>query len=167
MKKHLWKFLVVLLAIIQVLPAQADDDKIQLRLRLQEGQLYNARFTAEQKISQTIQGKKVDVHQVMEFGYTNQVLKVEEDGTATVKTTFKSISLQVQLPEGKIEYDSARNSNAANPIATVFSAMVGQSLTVKMAPNGKTLKTEGLDALWTRIVQKLDLPQGPQRAALE
>jgi hypothetical protein len=81
---------------------------------------------------------------------------VAADGTATLEAKFESVKMEMATPMGTFAYDSANPSqNSSDPtigqIGAVMGALVGESITIVMSPNGAIQKMEGM----TRILQKV------------
>lgn len=166
MKKALFAVLAILLVVSLVAACGPDTGKADLRLRLKKGETYNLRMTADQKISQTIQGQKQDIAQTIGMGYTFSVVDVEADGTASVKVTYQSVVYKQDSPLGKFEYDSTKPGTTVPDAAKGFSALVGQGFSMKISPTGTVKDVQGVDAMLTQMIAKLDLPAGPTKDAL-
>jgi hypothetical protein len=82
---------------------------------------------------------------------------VAADGSATLRNTYESIKMTMQIPMmGEVTYDSAApppaGSNAmADMIGKSVGAMVGEAITMVVAPNGKVGKIDGL----SRVAEKV------------
>ncbi len=143
------------------------EDKVSLRLNLAEGKTYNLKMTAQQKISQTIQGRKVDMDQTLGMGYSFAVTDVDANGAISAKVTYDSVLFRQKGPTGTVEYDSAHPTATVNPMAKAFAAQLGQSFSLTLTPEGRITKVEGVDKLFDHVLQSMDIPAGPQRDALE
>jgi len=142
-------------------------EKVSLRLKLAEGKTYNLKMTAQQKISQTIGGRKVDMDQTLGMGYSFAVTDVDAEGTISAKVTYDSVLFRQKGPTGTVEYDSAHPTETVNPMAKAFAAQLGQSFTLALTPEGRITKVEGVDKLFAHVLRSMDIPAGPQRDALE
>ncbi|MHC4404828.1 MAG: DUF6263 family protein [Planctomycetota bacterium] len=132
-------------------------EKIELRLRFKEGDSIKQKMITDQQIVQTIQGQKQDMQQAMEMGMTQDVEKVNPDGSARIKVTYHSVKMVQQAPPpvGKIEYDSANPPANVHPMAAGMAALVGQSFTIEMTPEGTVTKVEGADEMLERIAEQV------------
>jgi hypothetical protein len=94
------------------------------------------------------------------------VQDVAADGTATLRETFESIRLEANSPAGKTVFDSTLPDKPTEPaaatMAAMASAMIGESVTVVMAPTGGTTKVEGMTAILEKAMKAL--PPGPATA---
>jgi hypothetical protein len=155
------------LAVSIVTSSDSATDKIQLRLRLQKGESYNLRMTVNQKISQNIQGQQQDMTQTIGTGYLFNVADVNENEMASVKVTYRSILFRQDGPMGTIEYDSSNPPAAVPPMAMGFAALVGQSFSMIISPEGHVKSIQGVDAMLTRMMKQFDLPDDSMRDSVE
>ncbi len=166
-KKNLFGILVAILAVSIVISCGRVTDKIQLRLRLQEGESYNLRMITDQKIFQTIQGQRQDITQTMGMECTFNVEEVDTNGIASVKITYHSVFFKQDGPMGKIEYNSSNPPAIVPPMAVGFAALVGKSFSMKISPHGHIKDVQGVGAMLTHMMEKLDLPEGHMRTSIE
>ncbi len=138
--------------------AEAPDGKVRLRLALTKGDSYRIKFTAEQEITQTPQGKTVEVKQTLGIEYDFQIEDTQADGTMAAKVSYRAVQMKMDGPMGKVDYDSASPPGEIPAMAKGFSALVGQSFTIEITPAGKVTKVDGVDELLDGMVAKLDLP---------
>ena len=90
--------------------------------------------------------------------------EVAADGAATIQNKFESVKMETATPMGSYAYDStAPPQNAADPViasmASTMGALVGESITLVMSPDGSIQKMEGM----TRIMEKVK-KSNPQTA---
>lgn len=90
------------------------------------------------------------------------VEKVAADGSVTLRETFESVRVEQNTPMGSTLFDStspAKPDQPPSPLDSVMSAMVGESITIVMAPDGRVSKVEGM----SQIMEKAfgSLPQNP------
>lgn len=132
-------------------------EKIDLKLRLKQGQNYGARVIIDQKISQTIQGQEQNISSMMAMGTVCDVLAVDSNGVATVRITYQTIQIKMSGPMGLIEYDSTRpeTADANNPVVRMYAAMAGQSLLMKVTPKGKIVEVKGFDEMMQQMAEKM------------
>ncbi len=156
------------------------EDKVDLRLRLEKGQTYKMKTTQEMKINQMIPGQQqaMTINQKTSGINIYTVEDVQPDGSIVLKITHDTISFKQAIPMQNvdIEYDSANpsSSNTTDPmssmVSSIFGAIVGQSFTVAIAPDGKVKEIKGADVILTRInekINKLQLPNDAMRVNIE
>jgi hypothetical protein len=98
------------------------------------------------------------------------VAAVGPDGSATLRQTIESVSIDIGGPMGKMAYDSTKPPAADDEdprsatLAKTFGAMVGEAISVTIAPNGAVRTIAGT----AKIVDKLmkGLPMDPLAAGL-
>lgn len=150
------------------------DEKVDLKLRLEKGQSYKIRMVNDMKINQTIPGQQqaMTIAQKTEMRNIYTVEDVQADGALVLKITYDAILFKMESPNPQVgsnlEYDSSNPSSSGNPIASIFSAVAGQSLIMTITPDGHVKEIKGADALLGRIQEKINaVPEGPVRAGLE
>ncbi|MBU0533786.1 MAG: hypothetical protein KJ887_03170 [Candidatus Omnitrophica bacterium] len=152
------------------------DEKVDLKLRLEKGQSYKMRTLNEMKIKQTIpgqQGQQQTMTIIEKSGAKNiyTVEDVQADSTLVIKVTYDAISFKQENPTvgWNVEYDSTDTSTAVGPMTPVLGAIVGQSFTITITPDGHVKEVQGIDALWRRMEEKIDelSEEGPERVAME
>ena len=147
--------------------AQAPADKLELRLRLKQGETYRLKTTVEQKIDQTVGDKRKEIEQTLGLGYGLTVESVDGDGNVKVATKYDSVLFRQKGPGGVVEYDSANPPRQVPPPARPFAALAGLGFRITITPAGKVTKVEGLDEMFAEMVRRLELPAGPARAAVQ
>ena len=85
---------------------------------------------------------------------------VAADGSATIRQTFESVRFEINAPTGKVVVDSARPSETSGDqfgqiLASIISAMIGESLTVTTASSGELNKVQGMSAILEKMVARL------------
>lgn len=141
-----------------------DTGKVQFRLRLQEGQSFRSETVSRQVVTQSIFGNEQKMDQTIGMTYRYDVESVAPDGTAAIKVSYDELKMVMGGPTGKIDYDS-KNPPAEIPAAAKgVAAMLGQSFTIEMNPQGQVTKVEGLGAMLDRIISGLDLPDGAAKS---
>lgn len=142
-------------------------EKLQLKINLKKGETYKIKMVVDQKISQTIMEMKQDMTQAIGIVFSCNVTDVGADGTMTIKGTYDSVSFKNDGPMGLIEYDSTKPPVEVPDMAKGFAALVGQGYSWKMTPNGTITEVLGAQEMVERMLAKLDVPEGPQKAAME
>ncbi len=157
----------VLMTVLAVITLGSCSKDVRLRLRLREGETYRTRMTTDRNISQTIRGQRQDIAQTLSLVYTVVVEGVDADGIASVKATCDWVSFEQDWPIGKIEYDSSNPPAAVHPLAMGYATLKGQSLSMRVAPDGHVEEVQEADAVRERMTNRLDLPPGAMGDALK
>ena len=151
------------------------DEKVDLRLRLEKGQSYKTKMAQDLKINQTIPGQQgqqqtITINQKNETKTIYTVEDVQSDSTLVLKVTYDGMVFKQENPDPnqKIEYDSADTSIAVGPLTAILDAIVGQSFTITITPDGHVKEIKGADALLERIQGKInEIPDAQTRAGVE
>ena len=132
---------------------------VTLRYRWTKGEEVRYRNTIQTDMQMSGLPGMGDMNVSMTMVQVNKLVvdDIAADGTATIRSTTESIKMTMNIPMmGEVSYDSANPQPAgSNPIADSIGqsvgAMVGETLTLAVAPSGKVGKIDGL----ARVVEKL------------
>jgi len=159
---------VVLLIGVAAYPAVAQD--VTLRYQWTKGERLRYRFTQQTSTATTgVPGfGDITSDQTTTQTFSLIVDDVGADGSTTLRQVFEAVRIEVSTPMGKMAYDSEnKDAPTGDPfgrfLAGVMPAMIGESVTLRLLPNGTVQKVEGM----TRILDKMatGLPQDPAAAA--
>jgi uncharacterized protein DUF6263 len=153
---------VVLLMTVMACPAFAQD--VTLRYRWTKGDKVRYRFT--QQISTATTGVPgfgdMTSDQTTTQTFSIVVDDVAADGSVILRQVFESVRIEVNTPMGKLAFDSDNKDAATGDpfgkfLAGVMPAMIGESVRMRMLPNGAVQSVEGM----TKILDKMaaGLPQ--------
>ncbi len=169
MKTH--KLLIGLVVLLSVISVGSDCfaaavDKIDLKLNLTAGQKFGSKTTVYQKTSQTVMEQAIATTQDITIEIVSEVLAVDAENIATVKTTYKSFNAKgsVSSPGGSFEYDSANpDESAENPQAVMMSQMFknmsGAEFVVKLSNKGEIVAIEGFDKMLEKMFSAMEDPE--------
>lgn len=150
------RFFMIAGALLCTIASAKAQDKVDLRLHLHPGQTFDQTFVMEQKVSQTIQNKRMDMAMTMRFGLHNEVLSVGDDGSIQLQTTYESIAIKGSGSDGKtvfgFDYDSTKPSPNVPPAMQPLAALVGENLITTASSRGEVLKVDGIDSIVQRII---------------
>ena len=133
----------------------------------QEGALryrWNKGDVLRYRVVQTTNAAMSGIPGMGEMNVTNTMTQVQQftttdvaaDGAATLQVKFESLKMEMGTPMGTFVYDSAAPA-PQNPdqmvaqLAATIGTLVGESITLVMAPNGNIQKMEGM----ARIMEKM------------
>lgn len=166
--KNVFTILVIIPVIVLAACGHIANERVQLQLNMQAGESYTIRMAAEEKLSQTILGQKQDATNVMTLECTYHVQKVDADGTALVNFTYDSIFLKQHSPDGTtIEYDSSDPPAILNPALFGYAALLGQSFSIVLLPNGKIRDIQGIDEIIKGLIDQFRPLDEAARASIE
>jgi hypothetical protein len=158
--------LAVAVSATWVATAAGADGLVSLQLRLKKGETYNLRMLMVQKISQTIQGQKMDMDQTMGMGMAFSVTDVRPDGVQDVSVVYDWMKLKQDSVMGgqkmmSIEYDSSNPPATLSPAAQGFAALIGLGFKISLAPDGTVAAISGIPEMIESMMKKLNMPAGP------
>ena len=162
----------VCVAIVSARPAVAQD--VTLRYRWTKGEEFRYRTIQQSSATVPRMGIPGDLGAMATDQTISQVIRtivddVAADGTATLRQVIESVRVEMNNPMGKMVFDSTTsNSNlAANPMGQIlsgmYSAMIGQSVTVVTSPTGAVQRIEGMSRLMDNMLK--NLTQNPAAVA--
>ena len=160
--------LVIIGVLVSCGVAPAQDETLELRLRLKQGAVYRLKTTVEQRINHTSGANQqaTATEQAFSVAYSMSVGSVDAAGNMKVATKYDSVQFRQKGPAGAVEYDSANPPKQVPPPARAFAALVGLGFDVTLTPRGDVTAIDGLEPMFDEMVHKLDLPAGPQRDAV-
>lgn len=155
-------------ALVGTLVDAAEGDKLDLKLRLKKGDVYNVGFVIDQDIKQILPGqpKAQNLKQKIGMGYRMEVTEVDAEGTTLLRTVYDSVRFRQEGPAGVVEYDSRQPPERVPPIALGFAALPGQTFTIVMTPAGKVAEVRGVNEMLQSIMKRAQMPDGPAQEAM-
>lgn len=85
-----------------------------------------------------------------------EVLGVEPDGTAEVRTTFVSHRMEADGPQGRQVYDSENPDSSTGPgMPGAGNPLVGASFDMTVTPEGRVRSVRGVDELLDRLMERM------------
>jgi hypothetical protein len=158
----------VVLLTVMACPAFAQD--VTLRYRWTKGDKLRYRFTQQTSTATTgVPGfGDMTSDQTTTQTFSIVVDDVAADGSVILRQVFEAVRIEVNTPMGKLAFDSDNNDAATGDpfgklLAGVMPAMIGESVRMRLLPNGAVQSVEGM----TRILDKMaaGLPQDRTAAA--
>ncbi len=132
---------------------------VTLRYRWTKGEEVRYRTTQQTDMQMSGLPGMGDMNITMTMTQVNKFVvdAVTADGSATLRNTYESVKVAMNVPMmGEVTFDSANPAaSAGNPIsealAKTMGAMAGETITMEVAANGKVGKVDGL----ARVVEKI------------
>ncbi|MFH1068000.1 MAG: DUF6263 family protein [Candidatus Glassbacteria bacterium] len=139
--------------------------KVNLRLNLEKGRTYHLRTTSDQKTSQTMQGREMNMQQktVDDMAFT---VNAVAGGDITLGILTERVEADIVTPRDTVHYDSSQPGEVKHPMLKALAAMAGQSLEMTVSTTGRIKSVSGMDRVIDRIIASLEMPEGPAREAL-
>ncbi|MGB3340920.1 MAG: DUF6263 family protein [bacterium] len=153
MKKTCGLLLVMILMIIG-----CAGPKIDLKFNIEPGSVYNYKVITKQQISQTIQGKVVDMDQVIIMEYRYDVKEINDQGNTVVDIVYERIGYMQEGPLGNIDYKSWEDNKEIPVLAQGFASLVDQGFTMEISPQGSVVSIKGADKIIDKMIKDMDLP---------
>ena len=140
-------------------------NKKDYSLKLEVGETYSQKYTANSKVEQSIMG----MEQVIEIAITSSI-----DFTVTKKmadrygmdVSYASIEMIMKLPQGETKVSTEEESD--DQMSKMMSAMIGKKFYVEMLTNGEVAKVENLENVFESMFESLpDLTEQEREQSLD
>lgn len=129
----------------------------KLGFNVKQGEKYKIRQTIEQKIVQTLEAQNTESNQSMNMEYTYDVTEVDQQGVATITTTFDKLIVNISGGGESFQYDSSKEDNGTNPLGSVYKGIIGKSITMKIDKQGDVVDIQGVDNMMSELINSLNL----------
>jgi hypothetical protein len=139
----------------------------QTQLHLKEGDIIHIRMVTEQEISSTIEGLQQDLIQKVGYGYTYTVTSVDAEGNFSIDIVYDWILLEQESDLGKFQFDSSDPPEEIPLEAEGYNALLGKSFSMKMTHRGEILEIEGLDEMYSEMIDDLGITDEAEREQME
>ncbi len=126
-----------------------------LKLKFTEGDKYSFISVTERKITNIIEQNEVTTEETIRLENDFEVQEVDEKGFAWVKYTYKRVAMKVITPEQKIDFDSDSNQPRTPIQAAPYRLAIGESLYLRLSPQGRVEKINGLQSVVTFAKAKI------------
>lgn len=155
---------VMLIIALVAVPSFAAD-KVLLRYAYKAGEKYVTSMTQHSDISQQVGPNSVEMKQDIVMDMRIDVLSVDPQGVAELKYTYDHVALKQDSAGGKLDYDSTdpARKDVTSPAIMGYKALVGQSITAFVSPNGEVKGAKGFDKIADAVLAQV--PEGEQREA--
>lgn len=134
--------------------------RIDLKYIFNEGEAARSRLTIENttKTEESISGSSWQQRQKQEFVFRVQTTHVDVEGVGTIQMTIESLKASTERSgQGTTEFDSTkpRKAGAASAGEDQLAALIGQSLTMVVAPDGAVREMRGVDIIARAMTAQL------------
>jgi len=140
---------------------------IQMRLNLNQGEMYQIRVVNEQEITQLVEGKAEVIHQTLGLGYTYQITEVQSNGDCWIAVLYNWVLYEQQTSLGEISYDSSDPPDLVPPEALGYKALLGNGFSIQITPRGKILEVLGLEEMQSNMIDDMGITDEATRKEME
>ncbi|MGA2070327.1 MAG: DUF6263 family protein [Sedimentisphaerales bacterium] len=127
----------------------------ELRFKFSPGDKYSLVLVTEQKSAQVVDGNEQTSEQTTRLECDFDIEEVDESGCAWVKYTHKRVTMKVRSPKQKIDYDSDANQLKTPMQVLPLRLAMGEGIYLRITPQGRIEKINGLQALITSAKAKM------------
>ena len=160
MKKCRLKGLLFVLIVVLLASDNYAAEKTVLKLNLKSGQKYRRVITMTENISQSIEGRQMDIAHTKKVGLEFEVKDVDAKGITSVKVTYRALQEKTSSTAGNFEYDSTDPSTHKNdPVTNAYTAMMGEGFLMKVAGDGRIVELTGFDKMFSRMAEKITVAE--------
>jgi len=144
------KFLICFLGVMFCSVAMADS----LKFKFSPGDRYSLVSVTEQKMARVVDGNERVAAQTTQLECDFDIEEVDEAGFAWVKYVYRRVIMKAESPELNFVFDSDANQLKTPIQAMPLRLAVGEELYLRITPQGRIEKINGLQALITSAKAK-------------
>jgi hypothetical protein len=145
------KFLICFLGAMFCSVAMADS----LKFKFAPGDRYSLVLVTEQKMTRIMDGNERAAEQTVRFECDFDIEEVDEAGFAWVKYTYRRVIMKAKSQEVNFVFDSDANQLKTPMQAMPLRLAMGEGLYLRITPQGRIEKINGLQALITSAKAKM------------
>jgi len=145
------RLLIALLLVAGIGVMAQAQDKATLKWKFEPGKIFYQKMTTDTKQNMKVMGSDVVQNQSQTFFFSWKVESVDKDGNAIITQKIEGVKMSIDIGGSKIEYDSTRDTNTANPLGDFFKALVGSEFKLTVDKDLKVSKIDGR----TEFIKKL------------
>lgn len=139
-------------------------EMVEIRPRLQPGDVFSMEFATQQNVIQTFGGQETSMLANIAMGMTLSAVEVEGEDTG-VKITYDWSTFKQEHPKFKVDFDSRKSDSVVHPMARGFAAIVGEGFVLVLDSSGQPKAVRGVDELLKNVTAKLKLEEMPEEKA--
>ena len=155
------KFLICFLGVMFCSVAMADS----LKFKFSPGDRYSLVSVTEQKMARVVDGNERAFEQSTQLECDFDIEEVDEAGFAWVKYVYRRVIMKAKSPELNFVFDSDANQFKTPIQAMPLRLAVGEELYLRITPQGRIGKINGLQALITSAKAKMGDFAGADRVS--
>ncbi len=139
--------------------------KTDLSLHLEEGKTYLQATNTIATIDQEFNGQKMNVR-VTVGGTMSFFVKKATSTNYILDTEFKSLTMEMQLPQGNMEFSSEK-IDENDPFSKILSAIKNKPFEVIMDRSGKITDVKDIEYFWAEAIDQFDEIPAAQREQIK
>ncbi|MFO7702739.1 MAG: DUF6263 family protein [Psychroflexus maritimus] len=126
------------------------EDNIDLKLQLTEGETYQHSSKIKMDLNQKMMGQDVDLTMTIE-GKMSFINQSNLEGSHELVGFYDYLSYETQMPQMQMKV-SSDEVDAENPLSSIFNDMVGEKFNFNLSNQGRVSEVEGIDKIWTKLI---------------
>lgn len=154
-----------LFILLMLLTCFAFAQKRSIALKLKPGATYSFVLKQTTTTSQTIRQRPLETRLILTAGMRFMVSSVTE-GYYTLNTTFDSIKLQLELPNGDLQFNTEKQSDSGI-YALVLKSLRNSSFNMRLSKTGKIANIESADENLQKAIANIKADTAQRQQALE
>ena len=146
-------FVILLVISVGIVPAE-ETEKMQYKLKLEKGQKYYFKLVRDEQVTEMMAGEEETIERTLRLGTDFDVNDIDEKGNAWVRFTLRWLSTTYKTPTMEFNYDSKDKYSLSPPDVSVFFAMLGESYSAKISPEGSVIEMKDVDRVRNNVIKK-------------
>lgn len=143
------------------------DGPVTLQLSPSSGEKIRQWVVTDQKIEQKAGDTWQEVHQSIGIGTTYTVEDIGSDSTVRMRVVYDSVTVDQEGAGNPVHYNSVGASQDVPPLAAGYAAMLDQSFTLTLGPDGRLRRIAGVDSMLHNIIEKVARSNPSARSMIE
>ena len=135
----------------------------ELKFKFSPGDKYSLMLVTEQKMTRTADGNEQTFEQTTQTEWDFDIEEVDEAGFAWVKYIYRRVTMKVKSPEANFVFDSDANKMRVPMQVMPLRLAMGEGLYLRITPQGRIEKINGLQALITSTKAKISNVAGADK----
>lgn len=144
--------------------SQRTNEKVQYKLKLEGGQKYYYQTSRNGEFfDRSMYQQRPTMLQTIETGAEIAVNDIDSNGNMWATYTYRWLNIRIISQTHNIVYDSSKKAMPRSPVEQGYAALLGESFSLKITPEGRVAEIKGLDKMRSNVRNKL--PPGPMQAS--
>ena len=130
-------------------------EKVQLKYVVKKGDVFRYKMVAKTSTSETspaTENKEVKQENEINYYYNKEVNEVDQNGIASYKVRFDSISISSVMGDQNIKYNSNINDTIkSNPAFIQYNAVINEPFFIRVSGEGEITDVYGLEKIYDNL----------------